>query len=69
MGSSWGHPPARWLTALSLAVALGFCALSGAVVADMRRDAWARASEATSNLNRAVGQDLRRSFAAIGLSL
>lgn len=69
MGSNWRRPRARRLTALSLAVAVGFCALSGAVIADMRRDAWTRASEAANNLNRAVGQDLRRSFEAVGLSL
>jgi diguanylate cyclase (GGDEF)-like protein len=54
---------------LSLLGALGFCALSGAVILDLRRDTWVRAEEAASNLNRAVGQDIGRTFETLDLCL
>jgi diguanylate cyclase (GGDEF)-like protein len=62
-------PRVGWLTLLSLLAALGFCVLSGAVILDLRRDTWARAEEAARNLNRAVGQDIGRTFETFDLSL
>src|SRR5687768_17894501 len=69
MRLGWTYPRVGWLTLLSLLAALGFCALSGAVILDLRRDTWARAEEAARNLNRAVGQDIRRTFETFDLSL
>jgi diguanylate cyclase (GGDEF)-like protein len=69
MRLGWTYLQGRWLTLLSLLAALGFCALSGAVILDLRRDTWARAEEAARNLNRAVGQDIERTFKIFDLSL
>jgi hypothetical protein len=69
MRLGWRWPRAGWLTVLSLLAALGFCTLSGAVILDIWRDTWARAEEAARNLNRAVRQDITRTFATFDLSL
>jgi diguanylate cyclase (GGDEF)-like protein len=69
MGLGWRWPRVGWLTVLSLLASLGFCALSGAVILDIRRETWARAAEAASNLNRAVGHDIARTVATLDLSL
>jgi diguanylate cyclase (GGDEF)-like protein len=69
MRFGWRFPRVGWLTLLSPLAALGFCALSGAVILDLRRDTWARAEEAARNLNRAVGQDIGRTFETLDLSL
>ena len=69
MKLSLGRSGARCLSGLSLFAVLGFCVLSGAVVLDMRRDAWDRADEAARSLNRAIRWDIGRTLEALDLSL
>ncbi|MDN3568825.1 diguanylate cyclase [Paeniroseomonas aquatica] len=54
---------------LSLLAGIGMCALSGTVILQLRRDTWAHARSAATNLNRAVGQDILRTLSTLDLGL
>jgi diguanylate cyclase (GGDEF)-like protein len=60
---------AAWLTALSVLVALGICAVCAYVIADTRKDAWARAEESSANLTQALATDIARNIEFNDLSL
>ncbi|SDD91632.1 sensor domain-containing diguanylate cyclase [Belnapia rosea] len=69
MRSIWKAMRNGWTAALSVLVILGFCALSIAVILQLRADRWAQATDAAMNLNRAVGQDIARTFSTLDLAL
>ncbi len=69
MRSIWKAMRNGWTAALSVLVILGFCALSVAVILQLRADRWAQATDAAMNLNRAVGQDIARTFSTLDLAL
>jgi diguanylate cyclase (GGDEF)-like protein len=53
---------ARWLTALSLAVALGMLALGSVMLFDLRTDAWRKSEQASDNLILALSRDIARNI-------
>lgn len=67
----WTSEPisANGLMALSLSVALGFCAICGAVLWQERRSAWDHAGQTISNLVAAINSDIARNIEQYDLSL
>lgn len=59
----------RWLTALSMCVALGMLALGAAVLLDARNDAWRMAEQASDNLAMALARNIGRNVELYDLSL
>ena len=59
----------RWLTILSMAVAIGMLTLGAAVLLDARDDAWRQAEQAYGNLALALERDVGRNISAYDLSV
>ena len=59
----------RWQAALMALLTLGFCALSGLMLWDLRREAWGNAIRSSHNLLAAVSQDVNRNLEIYSLSL
>ncbi len=59
----------RWLTALSIGVAIGMVGLGAMVMFDARNDAWNEAEQASTNLSIAIERDIGRNLAVYDLSL
>ena len=59
----------RWLTALSISVALGMLVLGGVILLEARNDAWRQAEQASSNLTVALEQDIARNITLYDLSI
>ena len=59
----------RWLTVLSIGVAIGMLGLGSMVLFDSRKDAWDEAQQASTNLSIALERDVGRNLAIYDLSL
>ena len=59
----------RWLTGLSIGVAIGMLGLGALVMLDSRKDAWQEARQASANLAIALERDIGRNIAVYDLSL
>ena len=59
----------RWLTVLSMGVAVGMLALGAAVLLGALQDAWLQAERASANLVLVLERDIARNIALYDLSL
>lgn len=65
---SWLHSARTWV-ALAIIAPLGMLAISGAMLLEMRRDAWEKAEQTSQNLLQLTERDIARNIEIIDLSL